>query len=185
MTIPKRNNETLKVNFLNEKIINKNPGPGAYQSKVVKLKGGKLSSTSTRFDKANKENLPGVGAYNLSNMEVVSKGSKIHYASIKLWKLICLLNNYNFITILNVYNAQLQIRTLAHQQSLLNSQQLQRPQDIMLEYESHHEAQTQENWWDQKCKVIDGALQWEKGIEWNIVLLREGVLQDTFKSVAC
>jgi hypothetical protein len=82
--IGKRNNETLKVGFLNEKVIDKNPGPGSYQSKVVKLKGGKMATKSTRFDKSNKENLPGVGSYNLSNMDAVSKGSKVAYASIKL-----------------------------------------------------------------------------------------------------
>lgn len=82
--IGKRNNETLKVGFLNDKVIDKNPGPGAYHSKVVKLKGGKMTTKSTRFDKSNKENLPGVGAYNVSNIESVSKGSRIAYASIKL-----------------------------------------------------------------------------------------------------
>jgi hypothetical protein len=67
---------------LNEKAIDKNPGPGAYHSKVVKLKGGKMTTQSKRFDKSNKENQPGVGAYNLNNMDVVSKGSR--YASIQL-----------------------------------------------------------------------------------------------------
>ena len=66
-------------------MIENNPGPGAYQSKVVKLKGGKLPSKSKRFDKSNKENMPGVGAYNInSNLDSVSKGVKTAYASIKL-----------------------------------------------------------------------------------------------------
>lgn len=82
--IGNHNNETLKVGFLNDKAINQNPGPGAYHSKVVKLKGGKMTTKSTRFDSSNKENLPGVGAYNVSNMDAVSKRSKIAYASIKL-----------------------------------------------------------------------------------------------------
>jgi len=84
--IGNRNNEGLKVGFLNEKAIDSNPGPGAYQSKVVKLKGGKLTANSKRFDKSNKENLPGVGRYNLSNQDAVSKGSKVGYASINLFK---------------------------------------------------------------------------------------------------
>ena len=46
--------ESLRVGFLNEKAINKNPGPGTYHSKVVKLKGGKLVSNSKRFSGANK-----------------------------------------------------------------------------------------------------------------------------------
>ena len=66
-------------------MIGHNPGPGAYQSKVVKLKGGKMSTKSKRFDKSNKENMPGVGAYNInSNLDSVSKGTKPNYASIKL-----------------------------------------------------------------------------------------------------
>ena len=73
--IGKKNNENLKVGFLNEKAIANNPGPGAYHAKVVKLKGGKISSKSTRFDKSNKENQPGVGTYNLSDLDYVSKGS--------------------------------------------------------------------------------------------------------------
>ena len=52
--IGKHNNEMLKIGFLNEKVIDKNPGPGAYHSKVVKLKGGKMTTKSTRFDKSNK-----------------------------------------------------------------------------------------------------------------------------------
>lgn len=52
--IGNKNNECLKVGFLNEKAINKNPGPGAYHSRVVKLKGGKLASNSKRFSGANK-----------------------------------------------------------------------------------------------------------------------------------
>ena len=67
---------------MNQKAITDNPGPGAYQSKVVKLKGGKMSTQSKRFDKHNKENMPGVGAYNTNNMDVVSKGTKL--TSIKL-----------------------------------------------------------------------------------------------------
>lgn len=74
------------MGFLNEKVIGENPGPGAYQSKVVKLKGGKMSTKSKRFDKSNKENMPGVGAYNLNNLDSVSKGTKVNCASINLHK---------------------------------------------------------------------------------------------------
>lgn len=42
-------NENLSIGFLNEKVISKNPGPGAYYPKVVKLKGGKLTTNSKRF----------------------------------------------------------------------------------------------------------------------------------------
>jgi hypothetical protein len=48
--IGKSKNENVRIEFLNEKAINSNPGPGAYQSKVVKLKGGKLNATCKRFN---------------------------------------------------------------------------------------------------------------------------------------
>jgi len=57
----------LKVEFLNEKAINPNPGPGAYHPKLVKLRGGKMTTQSRRFEKHNKENMPGPGAYNNSD----------------------------------------------------------------------------------------------------------------------
>jgi hypothetical protein len=58
--------------------LSKNPGPGAYQPKVVKLKGGKMSTNSKRFCRDNKENLPGPGTYNLAyTSDVMSKAPKI------------------------------------------------------------------------------------------------------------
>jgi hypothetical protein len=40
----------LPVEFLNSKAISPNPGPGAYPVKVVKLKGGKMTTKSKRFE---------------------------------------------------------------------------------------------------------------------------------------
>jgi hypothetical protein len=48
--IGKRNNVNLPVEFLNSKAINPNPGPGAYPVKMVKLKGGKMTTKSKRFE---------------------------------------------------------------------------------------------------------------------------------------
>jgi hypothetical protein len=39
---------------LNEKAISNTPGPGAYQAKVVKLKGGKMPTQGSRFTSSNK-----------------------------------------------------------------------------------------------------------------------------------
>lgn len=61
------------MEFLNEKAISKNPGPGAYHPKVVKLKGGKMTTKSKRFETHNKENMPGPGSYNSENLDFVSK----------------------------------------------------------------------------------------------------------------
>lgn len=84
--IGKQNNQNVSVEFLNEKAINKNPGPGAYQSKVVKLKGGKITTKGARFEE-NKENRPGPGTYNTNYvpMDAVSKGgSRIRTSTITL-----------------------------------------------------------------------------------------------------
>lgn len=59
-----KNNETLNVQFLNDKSIKETPGPGAYKPKVIKIKGGKMTTKSKRFDKLDKQNRPGPGAYN-------------------------------------------------------------------------------------------------------------------------
>lgn len=73
--IGKRNNEGLAVEFLNSKAINPNPGPGAYPVKVVKLKGGKLTTQSKRFEDPGKENFrPGPGSYSSTNLDAVSRG---------------------------------------------------------------------------------------------------------------
>ena len=60
---------------MNSKAISTNPGPGAYPVKVVKLKGGKMTTQSKRFDELGKENHhPGPGTYSTTNMDAVSKG---------------------------------------------------------------------------------------------------------------
>jgi hypothetical protein len=60
---------------LNNKAISNNPGPGAYPIKIVKLKGGKITTKSKRFDDLGKENhQPGPGAYSSTNFDALSKG---------------------------------------------------------------------------------------------------------------
>ena len=69
---------SLRIQFLNDKSLSKNPGPGAYQPKVVKLKGGKMCTNSKRFERDNKENQPGPRTYNLAyTSDITSKAPKI------------------------------------------------------------------------------------------------------------
>lgn len=49
-----RNNETLNIEFLNDKAINETPGPGAYKHKVIKIKGGKMTTKAKRFENLDK-----------------------------------------------------------------------------------------------------------------------------------
>lgn len=65
------------MEFLNEKKIKATPGPGAYKQKVVKLKGGKMSTQSRRFPDHDKENRPGPGSYESTDLDGVSRGSKV------------------------------------------------------------------------------------------------------------
>lgn len=44
----------MNIEFLNDKAINETPGPGAYKNKVIKIKGGKMTTKAKRFENLDK-----------------------------------------------------------------------------------------------------------------------------------
>ena len=65
------------MEFLNQKKIKPTPGPGTYKHKVVKLKGGKMSTQSNRFPDYGKDYRPGPGSYESTDLDGVSRASKV------------------------------------------------------------------------------------------------------------
>ena len=78
----------MSVEFLNPKKIKPTPGPGTYKPKVVKIKGGKLTTQSKRFNDDNKENRIGPGSYESADLDAISRVSSMTVSVVK-WSNKC------------------------------------------------------------------------------------------------